>query len=406
MKQLSKEEQNLIVMQGVSTFAASLAGIFVTLFFFQYSDVKTTLLYYAIVLSMLLFWNVLSGYTLRIVSSGTLVKIGLISSALYYFLLFLLQEKAITFFIPLALLHGFSAGNYWAGYNLNQYIYTPRGSRVKYFSSVMILMNMFQAIGPAIGGLIVTLGGSVTFFHVKLGYSLLFLIVSLLLGFSSFLIGRLPSHEAPVFSFSHLFSHKRSKAWKYVLMQQATLGFYDVLLGTVSGVLMYLILKKELFLGFTQTSAFLLGAIGGYIASKTLERSRRTYWIGVLGLTVGIGLFAFFQNVFGILAYTVITGISAPFLHIWLSSVYYKAIDSHDRHWSEKYHLMIERESALGIPRVISYLLLYGIVQYGDQIQFAKYSLFVLMFFPLLIGLFLRFYAHTTVPKAIDPVTL
>ena len=265
-------------------------------------------------------------------------------------------------------------------------------------------MNVLQAVGPVIGGIIVTLGGSATFFHVKLGYSLLFFIVSLLLGFSSLLIGRLPSHEAPTFSFSHLLTHKRSKAWKYVLLQQATLGFYDVTLGTVSGVLMYLVLKKELLLGFTQTGAFLLGAIGGYIALRTLERFSRSFWIGVFGLTVGIGFFAFFQDVFGVLAYTIITGISAPFLNIWLSSVYYKAVDSHDRHWSEKYHLMIERETALGVPRVMSYLLLYGIVQYGDQIQFAKYSLFVLMFFPLFIGLFLRSYAHTTVPKAVDPV--
>ncbi|HLD11815.1 MAG TPA: hypothetical protein VJB91_02840, partial [Patescibacteria group bacterium] len=97
MKHLSNKEQNLIVVQGVSTFAASLAGIFVTLFFFQYSDVKTTLLYHAIVFLTLLFWNIMSGVTLRFLSSGALVKIGLTSAALYYFLLFLFQEKAIAF---------------------------------------------------------------------------------------------------------------------------------------------------------------------------------------------------------------------------------------------------------------------------------------------------------------------
>lgn len=394
---LDRNERNLIIIQALDYFASSLAGVFVTVFLFINSDLKTTVLFSIISFSSLLFFLVFSGWTLKHIASGTLIKLTLLGSAVFYFLLFLLQERSIVYLVPLAVFNGCLGGNYWAAFNLNQYIYTSKDKRVKYFGSSIALLNSLQAIGPLIGGAIITYTGSRIFFGLPLGYSLLFLLVSLVLGFSALLIGKLPQHEKISFKFAHLMTHKRTRVWKLVLSANAVLGFFDVALGTVSGVLIYLIVKQEVWLGATQSTSFLIGAMGGMLAIPLLHRNSRYYWFGIVGLTLGIGLFAVYQNMFGLIVYTIITGITAPFLFTWLSTVYFTALDDFKETWKEKYHLLIERDIALGVSRIISCIGVYLFIYFGDQVKLAKTWLLFLPVLPLVLGLLL--YLYERAPK-------
>lgn len=111
----NSEEKNLITIQALDYFSGALAGIFVTVYFYSSSDIKTTMLYNVIMFSSLLFFYVASGWSLKKVSSAFLIKAGLVAGALFYFLLFILREQSVKFIIPLGILSGFGAGNYWAG---------------------------------------------------------------------------------------------------------------------------------------------------------------------------------------------------------------------------------------------------------------------------------------------------
>ena len=392
MARLSNSERNLIIVQGFVFFASSLASIFVTVFLFQHSDLKTTLLFKLVSLSTLLFFYVVSGWTLKKIQSGLVIKLTLLSAALFYFLLFVLRDKAVNFIIPLALLDGFGAGNYWAAFNFNQYLFTRKRKRIKYFGSLTAVINFTQAIAPLIGGLVISLGKSHSLFNRDAGYTVLFFLVFVLWMVSIVVIGKLPRHEMFLFSFSDLIKHQRSKRWKLVLWQNAFLGLYDISLGTISSILIYIIVKQELILGITRTALYLLGAIGSLLAIRTLKRKSGSYWIGSFGLASGIGLFAFNQNLFGLLFFVIITGITSPFLNTWLSTINLQAIDDEPKHWKQKYHLLIERDIALGIPRIISFLFLYFFIQGGDQVQLAKDWLYLLPILPIVIGLLLKKY--------------
>src|SRR3989338_8721986 len=203
----NREEKNLMFIQALSYFSAALAGIFVTVYFFSHSDLKTTIFYNLIVYITLLFFYVASGWTLKKVSSAFLIRVGLFGSALFYLALFLLKEQSVKFIIPLGLLSGFSAGNYWAGLNLNQYIFTNKEKRVEYFGSVTGIINFLSAIAPFIGGTIISLFISFSMFGREAGYSFLFFIVFMLLIVMVFLVGKLPSHAIPNFSYKHIISH-------------------------------------------------------------------------------------------------------------------------------------------------------------------------------------------------------
>jgi len=45
MAEFNREEKNLILIQAINYFSAALAGIFVTVYFFNHSDLKTTIFY-------------------------------------------------------------------------------------------------------------------------------------------------------------------------------------------------------------------------------------------------------------------------------------------------------------------------------------------------------------------------
>src|SRR3989344_8426841 len=187
----NREEKNLMFIQALSYFSAALAGIFVTVYFFSHSDMKTTIFYNLILYITLLFFYVASGWTLRIVSSAFLIRISLFSSALFYLALFLLKEQSVKFIIPLGLLSGFSAGNYWAGFNLNQYLFTNKENRVEYFGSITGIINFLSAFAPLIGGAIISLFVSFNMLGREAGYGFLFFLVFVLLMTIAFLVGKL-----------------------------------------------------------------------------------------------------------------------------------------------------------------------------------------------------------------------
>jgi len=390
MVSFDREERNLMLIQALDYFSSSLSGIFVTVYFYNHSDLKTTIFYNVIVYISTLFFYVISGWSLKKVSSAFLIRFSLITSALFFFLLFILKEQSIHYLIPLGLLLGFNAGNYWAGFNLNQYLFTNKEKRAEYFGTVTGIINALSAIAPLLGGAIIIVFNSTSLFGLDEGYSFLFFIVFLILLFMFFLANKLPSHTTPDFSYREIIFHKQSYYWKLILGQQLLLGLYDSSLGIVISILFFLILRSEFNLGGIQTIAYLLGAIGSIFSIKTFKKNKYSFWIGSIGLAIGIGLFGILHNLPGIICFIILTGFFAPFLNNWLSIVYYNSLDNYNSGWTKKYHLMLEREIVLGVSRIVSFLSLFVVLQYGNQYKIAHYWLYGLLFLPLFIGVLLH----------------
>lgn len=389
MPTFNAEEKNLMLIQAMDSFASSLAGIFVTVYFFSQSDLKTTILYNIVMYTSLLFFYIASGWSLKKFSSAFLIRVGLVAGAGFYFLLFVLREQSIKFVIPLGILSGFGAGNYWAGLNLNQYIFTNQNKRVEYFGSITTIVNILSAVAPLVGGVIITVTKSMQIFSLETGYAFLFFIVYLIFAVMGVFTGKLPSHGMPNFSYRHIFAHQRTRSWKLLLWQEVFLGLYDSSLGIITGIPFYLIVKSEINLGATQTVAYFLGALGSLISIRLLNKHNNFYWIGALGLAGGIGFFAIWQNWFGVIFFITVTGFCTPFLNNWLSTIYFKLMDAVNTSWTEKYHLMIERDSALGLARILSFTLIWVFLQSGDQVTLARTWLYFLPIIPLVLGFLL-----------------
>jgi len=400
MASFSSEERKLLIIQGLDILAYALAGVFVTVFFFTNSDLRTTIFYRAIAFASMTFFFGLAGWALKKVSSGILMKAGLVASVIYYLLLFYLKEKSVAYIIPLGILDGFTGAAYWAGYNLNQYILTHQGRRMQYFGWGSAVANIASAVGPMIGGLIIMTVKSATL-DVMYGYSTLFFLVAAIMAAVIVVIGKLPAHGIPQFSYRHLWQNQRLAEWKMVLVQQGVLGLYDVAVTTVTGVLLFLILNNEAKLGTVLAVSSAIATVSSLISIRLLTKHRAWYWIGSIGSAVGIGFFGLSQNPLGMWIFITVTALCAPFLLNSLATVNYDAMDRAPGTWQHKYHMILERDVVLGTLRVISYIGLYFFLGFGDQVALAKTSLLILPLAPILLGLLLFWYHR--IPKVIIP---
>jgi len=394
MMKLNADERNLILVQGLYNFGTALAGIFVSIYIFSRSNVSTTLLFNAVTFTALLLSYLCSGRVMETIKSGMLIRAGLFLNAVFYFLLFLVKDQAVHYLVPLGVLSGIGLGNFWAGLNLNQYVYSQHHTRVHYFGMQGVINNIFRAIGPVIGGMIIVFSA---------GYAVLFFIAFLVYFLAAFFIGKLPEHELLTFSYKKFITHKRSAVWKRVLWQHAIFGSFDVLMGSMTGILMFVVVKNELFLGYSQTISAIILAAGSWIALRLLKKSPYAFWVGAIGVAISIVVFAAIRDMRGLIFFVLLSGITGPFLTTWLLTAWFHTLDRQEFDWRSNFHVFIERDIALGIPRIVSYVILMYVLRQGDQVQLAWNALYVLPIFPILLGIL--FTVHAKRESEILPVS-
>lgn len=385
---LSDEENLLIKIQTLFFFAGSLASIFLQVFLFKLAGFGGVVLFDLLQFTFLLIFYTTSGWTLRKFSSRTLIRVGLVIFSLGWSLLAILKQESVHYIVPLGIIFGTGYGNYWSGFNLSQYILTHQQKREYFFGKSNAFVGIATGLGPIIGGTVI-LWGNTIFQNSFSGYYILFLIVFLLNLFIFLLASTLPRHTGIEFSLDHVLKHQRSFNWKLVLCQQFSRGLWDVAFGTLSAILLFLIIRQETILGAVQTSISLLMALFSLLAGKVLIRQRKFFLFGALLTSLGILFFGLWQNWLGILFMALLTGIGLPFLNIASSVAILNTIDEDKDPWERKYHLLLERDSVLGIARIISYLVLYFLFLNFDKILIAQKWMITIAIFPLILGFLL-----------------
>lgn len=382
---LTREENQLIKIQTLYFFAGSLANVFLQVFLFNLAGFNQVVLFNLMNYLFLLIFYLISGWSLKKYSSATLIRIGLLFSSLGWLLLLLFKENAISILIPIGIIFGIGNGHYWSGFNLSQYIVTHKSRREHFFGKANGLINLAVSLGPFLGGLIISLGNRV--FSVNYtGYYILFFIVLSLNLYNFLRSDLLPTHRGIKFSLQHVWQHQRSYNWLLVLIQQFVAGMYDVAFSVFSGVLIYLIVRSENLLGIVNSITSLVTAIFCVIAGKLLVKHSRLSLLGAMGIALGVFIFAVQQNWLGLIVMCLLIATTAPFLNIKLATSVLNTIDENREHWQNKYHLFLERDSVLGISRVISFAILHWLLIHFDKTIVAKNWTMAIAIFPLILG--------------------
>lgn len=383
---MTREEQNLLRVQTIFFFAGSLASLFLNVFLFKTGGLISAVKFNLFSLTFLLIWYLASGWLYRKFTSTIFMKISFLLFVLLFFLLYLLKEQAVHFLFILGMINGTAQGNFWAANNLAQYISTHEKTRNQFFGRQNFWLNLSQTAGPIIGGLLIGLLNFL-FHSSSLSYSLLFLLVSLLMFYLLLETKKIPGFKNIEFQLSHILRHKRSRNWKLVLFQQGLYGLWDVIFGVFSGILVYIIVKEELILGGVRTVGALIFALASLWAAKVLQKKKHAFLLGAIFAPLGLFIFAWQENWWGILSLTLLVNSFLPFLTIPTSKVIYDVIDKVEEPWQRKYHFLLERDAVLGLARITSYLILLPFILDGQEIEIAKTYLLIIPLFPLLTGL-------------------
>lgn len=379
---MSSEEKLLHKIQGLFYFTTSLAGIFLSLYLFKLGGFQAVIKYGITSLFVLFVLSIVSGWILKKYPSKYLMVAGLIMFTIFYGLLFLLREKSLIYLTPLAIISGIGNGLFWPGNNLTTYIITKEHSRNEFFGKLIFFMNIGMGMGTIIAGAIIQLSGILL--TKDIGYATVFLLVAIFMFILSLITLKLPKHSGIDFSLSHIIFHKRQKNWKIILTQQFLYGCMDVAFAAFSAILIFLILKQEFYLGAQNTISAIIFAGASVIAGKMLQKNPKRYLLGILS-PLGLLIFALQQNLLGILSLMFINNIFLPFLNIATAKNVYDVIDKSEESWQNKYHFLIERDSALGAGRILNYLILLFFINPTNQLTVAKTWIFIVPIIPFLI---------------------
>lgn len=381
---MSINEKNLIKILGLYSFVTSLAGIFLTIFIFRIGGFKIVSEYNLLLFIVLYIIFLISGYLLKKYTTSTLIKVGFLLGGVEYLLVFLLREKTIDFIPILSAIHGISAGLFWSANNFVQYIETKEHTRNEFFGKQYLVSNISATFGPIIGGTVIYSFSS--FGQKDFGYSFLFLIVAILLFFLTVVSGILPKYSGISYSLKHLFLEKRKHQWNIVLFQQFLFGLYDVSFNSLSTILIFLIIQKELTLGFVNAASSIVFAIANLVAIKILNKKHYSFLLGMIFVPLGLFLFGLQQNLFGLFTLLIIYYGFSPFLSIPTSKVIYDTVDSHNKHWKDSYTHLVQRDTMLGAGRIISYAFLFFMFSQFNKVEIAKNWIMFIPIFPILIG--------------------
>lgn len=379
---MSAEEKLLLRVGSLFFFATGIAGIFLSIFLFKLGGLFTVVEFGLVGLMGLFIIYFISGILLKKYSSSDFIKVGLLLFTIFYGLVFILKQHTIDYIIYLGLLNGIAAGFYWSGNNLTQYIETHEHTRNEFFSKQLSFYSIASSIGPVLGGFIIYLFG---LNNIKdIGYAFVFLITTVLMSITFYIASRLPKHSGVQFSFMHLWRHQRIKKWNMVLSQQFLFGLYDIAFMTISGILFFIILKGEFAIGFVNTVSTALVAATYIIGGKLLNKYKYAYLLGMIFSPIGLLVFALQQNVLGIVVLLLLN--FTPLLSTATSKSLYDIIDSVKMPWQSKYHFLVERDSVLGIARIMTYCLLLLFFNQTNQIEVAQKWIFIIPIIPFLIG--------------------
>lgn len=369
--------------------AISLSGIFLNIFLFNLGGFKAIITYNLVGLITLYVFYVISAWSLRKFSSRQLIRTGLLTSALSYLAIVILREHAINYLIPIGILGGIAAGNFWPGFNLSQFILTKEKSRNTYFGKQNFLATVANISGPLISGIIIGLSGILA--TKIIGYTIVFFIVSLFMFYTFLEAARLPEHKGVEFSFLQIFRRVRSKNWKIVLTQQFLSGFWDVSFGLIIVILVFLIVKQEFTLGLLNSLAGVVFAVANIIAAWLLQKNKKSILLGMIFPPLGILIFFFMQNFVGIIILVCSFYVFYPLIDITLKKSYFDTVDEDKGSWQNKYLFLVERESVLDFGRVVTYVVLLLFFNPANQLHYAKTWLLLIPILIIAVGL-LQFY--------------
>jgi MFS transporter, YQGE family, putative transporter len=387
--ELTKDLSLLLIIGGLYSLSVALSNTFVNIYLWkqtgQYSDIALFNLS-IVVLQPLTF--ILAGRWAKKIDRVIVLRIGVISLALFYLAVLITGTNASTYLLLLGGLLGIGYGFYWLAYNVLTFEITEPETRDFFNGFLGILSSAGGMIGPIAAGIIITK------FEEFTGYTFVFGLSLALFGlavFMSFSLKRRPASGR--YCFKRIFEErKQNENWRYVTNAHFVQGLREGTFAFVISVFVYISTGSEMSLGTFGLINSGISFVAYYFASRLIKKKyrKKAILIGGIILYAAVLLIIWDLNFVKLLLYGGMIAIAYPLLLVPYSSTTYDVIGSGWKAAEMRIEYIVVREIYLNLGRIISILAFLAAITWFNEEKSIPILLFILGAGHLLIYLFMR----------------
>ncbi|ULT55671.1 MFS transporter [Neobacillus drentensis] len=387
--ELTKDLSLLLIIGGLYSLSVALSNTFVNIYLWkqtgQYSDIALYNLS-IVVLQPLTF--ILAGRWAKKIDRVIVLRIGVISLALFYLAVLITGTNASTYLLLLGGLLGIGYGFYWLAYNVLTFEITEPETRDFFNGFLGILSSAGGMIGPIAAGIIITK------FEEFTGYSFVFGLSLALFGLAVFMSFSLkPRPASGRYCFKRIIEErKQNENWRFVTNAHFVQGLREGTFAFVISVFVYISTGSEMSLGTFGLINSGISFVAYYFASRLIKKKfrKKAILIGGIILYASVMLIIWDLNFVKLLLYGGMIAIAYPLLFVPYSSTTYDVIGSGWKAAEMRIEYIVVREIYLNLGRIISILAFLAAVTWFNEEQSIPILLFFLGAGHLLIYLFMR----------------
>ena len=306
-EKLSKDAFALLVVGILFSSGMMIAATFVNVYLIRLTDnmglmILQNVSNYAALLGAFLFGT----YYVRKGSILTLLRLGIVSSIIYYSLILLLKAEASKYLILLGIFNGIGGGLYYFAFNILVGKLTGEKHRATFFSYQSSFSYIFGVVAPMISGYIIVKYSQLTGYYILFAVSVLVYILAIII---SFLIKKIEIKEE--YNVLGILKLKGNKYWSANRYYNFSFGLREAIYGQIFMVFAYIILNNEQTIGNLNALMSLIGVVSSVlIASKfTLENQKKYHLLASFIYLISIGTLAIIASPWSLVLCFILNGV-------------------------------------------------------------------------------------------------
>lgn len=350
IKRLSKETKFLLIVGMLYLAGTSIAMTFVNVYLVRVTNniniiiIQNIINYASLLLAFITGTKLISKINIK-----TILRIGIVSTSVYYLCILLLKENTSIYLIPLGIFNGVGQGLYYFSYNLLTGKLVKENEQGGFFSFQQTLSYIFGVITPSVSGFIIA------YFTKLTGYYILFSFAVIL-----FILGSIIACKLSDFTLNNniqLFSVLRLKGniyWNTNKYYSFSNGVRESIYNQIFTVFAYTIITNEQIIGNFNSLMAIIGIFSSVFIASKFNRSNQekfhfiasvVYFISflLLGITK--------TKIFLLMAYIVL-GI----VYCWNSTIFQSVkfqLSSIAKNGFSQYEYIVASEFPIALGRIV-----------------------------------------------------
>lgn len=399
---LSRQAILLLLVNGLFTAAGALSGTFLNVYLWKLKESLLFVGWFAIavhVAGALTF--LLAGKWVKEYNKMNSLRLGVALSAVFYFVVLLLETRAVAYIWLLGALQGMASGFFWLSFNVVYFEVTGPDNRDKFNGWAGLLGSLSNMIAPWLSGMVITRMTEASGYRVIFSISLGIFVTGVIVSF--FLKKRKADSQ---YAWKHCWKMIRQKGnpWRHVLPALMSQGVREGVFTFLIGLLVYIATRDEMKVGnyWLITSAVALFSFWAAGKFLTPRNRSRFMMVGTLAMVAVILPFFWDVNYTTLLVFGVGTALFIPLFTVPMTSTVFDIIGRDQDSATHKVEYVVIRELGLNIGRIVGIILFIVVVSWRNHELVLSSLLLIIGSFPVLSWWFIHRTLRCLVPVGRD----